>query len=384
MKQKPLKGVRILDLTRLLPGPMCTLHLADMGAEVIKMEDTSVGDYARFIPPIQNKNSFFFNAVNRNKRSVAIDYTNEQGRAIVLKLIETADVLVESFRPGVMKKLNLDYETVKSINPRLIYCSITGYGQTGPYSHKAGHDINFCAYAGVLNIKNKTPSISNFQLGDIVGGTLNAAMAILAALVQQKVSGEGQYLDVSMLDGLLAHNTTSLAQIENDETNFLTGILPCYSIFETADNKYIALGALEFKFWERFCNAINRHDLIKHHMVVESEAEWVFKELADFFRSNTRDYWDEKFKHLDCCVSPILSLKEAMNNEQVIARQMVKISTTEEGEVTQFALPIKSSGFDFTIENQAPQLGEHTIQLLQEMGLSELDIKKLKQNQVIL
>jgi alpha-methylacyl-CoA racemase len=264
--KKPLSGIKILDLTRLLPGPMCTLHLADMGADVIKIEDTVAGDYARFIPPMQHKNSFFFNSVNRNKKSVAIDYTKEKGRELFLKFVETADVLVESFRPGLMAKFGLDYNTLKKINPRLIYCSITGYGQTGPYSDKAGHDINFCAYAGVLHKKNEKPSIPNFQIGDSIGGTLNAAMGILAALVQQKMTGEGQYIDVAMMDGVLAHATTSLAQINNGEHGFLTGALPCYAIYETSDNKYMALGALEFKFWERFCKTINRTDLVEHHL----------------------------------------------------------------------------------------------------------------------
>lgn len=174
MKKKPLSGIKILDLTRLLPGPMCTLHLADMGADVLKIEELFIGDYARLIPPMQNKNSTFFNAVNRNKRSIAIDLSKEEGRNIFIKLAETADIIVESFRPGVVNKLGLDYETLKKNNPKLIYCSITGYGQTGPYRDKAGHDINFCAYSGVLDREGEFPFIPNFQIGDIVGGTLNA------------------------------------------------------------------------------------------------------------------------------------------------------------------------------------------------------------------
>lgn len=385
MKQKPLKGIKILDLTRLLPGPMCTLHLADMGAEVLKIEDTAVGDYARVIPPIQNKNSFFFNAVNRNKRSVAIDFTKDEGRKLFFKLAETTDVVVESFRPGVVKKMGIEYDSLKALNPRLVYCSITGYGQTGPYKDMAGHDLNFCAYAGILDRQGQTPFIPNFQTADIAGGALNAAMGILAALVQQKMTGEGQYIDVSMLDGILAHTTPALAQIDFSEKNFLTGTLPCYAVYETADNKYMALGALEFKFWERFCKAVERVDLIPFHMVTDEAAESIFAEVAAIFKSNTREHWTDKLKDSDCCASPVLSLKEAINNEQVQARNMVvKENHPQEGRVRQFSLPIKFSGFQFDVEQPAPQLGEHTEAELLKIGCSESEIQELRKNKIIL
>lgn len=385
MKKKPLTGIKILDLTRLLPGPMCTLHLADMGADVLKIEETSVGDYARFIPPMQNKNSFFFNAVNRNKRSVAIDLTKEEGRNIFYKLSETANVVIESFRPGVVNKLGIDYETLKKINPKLIYCSITGYGQTGPYRDKAGHDINYCAYTGVLDRKGEFPFIPNFQIADIVGGALNAAMGILAALVQQKMTGEGQYIDVSMMDGILAHSTTALAQVDNGEQSFLTGTLPCYSIYETSDKKFMALGALEFKFWERFCMAVDRSDLVSNHMVNGTEAKKVFNEVATIFKSNTRQHWTDIFKDIDCCLSPVLSLKESLNNEQVKARNMVEIKKyPDEGDVVQFTLPLKFSSFEFEVETQAPLLGEHTEQELLGIGYSKKEIGQLRSDKIIL
>lgn len=403
MKKKPLTGVKILDLTRLLPGPMCTLHLADMGADVIKIEELSVGDYARLMPPMQNKNSVFFHAVNRNKRSVAIDLTKEEGRLLFLKLAETADIIVESFRPGVVNKLGIDYETLKKNNPKLIYCSITGYGQTGPYRDKAGHDINYCAYTGVLDRSKKkfnsnpspngegnqrgevTSFIPNFQIADIVGGSLNAAMGILAALVQQKTTGEGQYIDVSIMDGILAHATTALAQVDHGEHGFLTGALPCYSIYETSDKKFMALGALEFKFWERFCKAIDRADLVIFHMVAEEQAQKVFIEVSTIFESNTQQFWTERFKDIDCCVSPILSLKESLDNEQVKARNMILIKKyPDAGEVLQFGLPLKFSSFEFEVEMPAPQLGEHTEQELLAIGYSEIEIKKLREIKIIL
>ncbi|MES2141159.1 MAG: CaiB/BaiF CoA-transferase family protein [Bacteroidota bacterium] len=385
MKNKPLTGVKILDLTRLLPGPMCTLHLADMGADVLKIEELSIGDYSRLMPPMQNKNSVFFHAVNRNKRSIAIDLTKEEGRLLFLKLSETADIIVESFRPGVVNKLGIDYETLKKNNPKLIYCSITGYGQTGPYRDKAGHDINYCAYTGVLDRKEEQPFIPNFQIADVVGGSLNAAMGILAALVQQKTTGEGQYIDVSIMDGILAHATTALAQVDHGEHGFLTGALPCYSIYETSDKKFMALGALEFKFWERFCKAIDRPDLVIFHMVAEEQAQKVFIEVSTIFESNTQQFWTEKFKDIDCCVSPILSLKEALNNEQVQARNMVTVKNhPQEGDVLQFSLPLKFSSFQFEVEQSAPELGEHTEAELQKIGCSESEIKELRKNKIIL
>lgn len=404
MKKKPLSGIKILDLTRLLPGPMCTLHLADMGADVLKIEELSIGDYARLMPPMQNKNSVFFHAVNRNKRSIAIDLTREEGRLLFFKLSETADIIVESFRPGVVNKLGIDYETLKKNNPKLIYCSITGYGQTGPYRDKAGHDINYCAYTGVLDRGRKPnlshslipspngegaggevqPFIPNFQIADVVGGSLNAAMGILAALVQQKMTGEGQYIDVSIMDGILAHATTALAQVDHGEHGFLTGALPCYSIYETSDKKFMALGALEFKFWERFCKAIDRADLVIFHMVAEEQAQKVFTEVSTIFESNTQQFWTEKFKDIDCCVSPILSLKEALNNEQVQARNMIQIKNYhDEGEVLQFGLPLKFSSFQFEVEMPAPLLGEHTEAELQKIGCSESEIKELRKNKII-
>ena len=370
-----------MDLTRLLPGPMCTLHLADMGADVVKIEEIAVGDYARIIPPLQNKNSIFFNAINRNKRSVAIDLTKEDGRKIFSKLSENADVIIESFRPGIVNKLGIDYNTLKKNNPKLIYCSITGYGQTGPYRDKAGHDINYCSYAGILDGKG----IPNFQIADIVGGSLNAAMGILAALVQQKMTGEGQYIDVAMMDGVLAHTATALAMVNHGEQGFLTGALPCYNIYETSDNKFMALVALEFKFWERFCTAVTRNDLVFKHMVTDTEAEKVFSEVAAIFKSNTRDYWTDKLKDVDCCASPVLSLKESLSGEQVKARNMVKVhNNSDEGEVTQFALPLKFSSFDFEIETPAPILGQHTVQELLLAGYSKAEIEQLRSNKIIL
>ena len=210
-------------------------------------------------------------------------------------------------------------------------------------------------------------------------------MGILAAIVQQKMTGEGQYIDVSIMDGILAHTTTALAQVNNNGISFLNGSLPCYSVYETSDNKFIALGALEFKFWERFCKAVDREDLISFYMTSESVAKKTYAEVAAIFKTNTRQYWEDKFKDIDCCVSPVLSLKEAMNNEQVKARNMVEIKNyPDEGEVIQFGLPLKFSSFEFEVEIPAPLLGEHTEQELLTIGYSKTEIEQLQKDKIIL
>ncbi|MFH1320275.1 MAG: CaiB/BaiF CoA-transferase family protein [Bacteroidota bacterium] len=408
MNPKPLHGIKILDLTRLLPGPICTLHLADMGANVMKIEDVKMGDYARFVPPLQKKNSAFFLAVNRNKRSLTLDLSKKEGRELFIKLSETADVIVESFRPGVVKKLGIDYETIKKVNPKIIYCSITGYGQTGPYKDKAGHDLNYCSYAGIIKketvypegvpcragggrgTKDHKPSIPNFQIADIVGGSLNAVMGILAAIVQQKTTGEGQYIDVSIFDGILAHSATALSHlksIENiglDTSEMLSGALHCYNIYETKDSRHIVIAALEFKFWQRFCEAVERDDLVSMHMVMGEESEKVFRELETLFKTKTLAKWIEHFKDVDCCISPVLSLEEATKNEHVRARNIV---ITEEhpveGNVIQFGLPLKFSNFEFEVEKHAPQHGEHTEEVLVELGYSTSEIEELRKENII-
>ncbi|MBI2968547.1 MAG: CoA transferase [Bacteroidetes bacterium] len=378
MLQNPLTGITILDLTRLLPGPLCTLHLADLGADVIKVEDTGLGDYARFAPPLQKTTSSFFLALNRNKRSIAIDLTKENGKKIFMKLSETADVIVESFRPGVVKKLGIDYEAAKKVNPEIIYCSITGYGQTGPYRDKAGHDLNFISMAGIL--KSEIPSIPNFQIADITGGALNAAMGILAALYQKKNTDKGQYIDVSILDGLLANNVTAVSDLSGKDFpgGMLTGSLPCYNIYETADGRYMAIAAIEFKFWKIFCETVGREDLLSHHLVSGGEAEKVKTELENIFRTKTLSGWTERFKNVDCCVSPVLTLPETAKNEQVMARNMViSEEHPSEGTVTQFNIPVKFSGFERDTSRPAPMHGEHTFEILTTLGYSQQEIDNL-------
>ena len=393
MSAQPLEGIKILDLSRLLPGPLCTLHLADLGANVIKIEEPGTGDYARAIPPLTKNISTFFLTVNRNKRSMTLDLRADEGREVFLKLVDEAQVVVESFRPGVLAKLNLSYEILKRRNPGIILCSITGYGQTGPYKAKAGHDLNYQAYAGILRpspTEGGKPIIPNFQIGDIVGGTQNAVMAILAAIISQKSTGIGQHLDVSMLDGLIAQNVVALAQKDSleslgmDTADMLNGLLHCYNLYKAKDGKYISLGALEFKFWKVFCTAVNRDDLVHKHMVMGEESVQVFRELDTLFAAKTRDEWVAELAGVDCCIAPVNSIEEALRDPQVQERELVKnMEHSEEGTVTYFGLPVKSTAFESPRDEQAPLLGEHTDDLLQGLGYDDKMVQKLRELGVI-
>jgi len=255
----PLAGIRILDLTRLLPGPVATLHLADFGADVIKIEDPQVGDYARTLGTGQGSDSAYFRMINRNKRGLQLDLKQPEGVAVFLRLAETADVVVESFRPGVMDKLGVGYAAVAAVNPKIAYCSISGYGQDGPYRDLAGHDINYLGYAGVLDqigSEGGDPALPNFQIADLLGGALTAAMGILAVVLEAQRSGRGRYIDVAMTDSVLAHTYFSMLRL-NDAghslprgSDLLSGGLPCYAAYRCADGRHMAVGALEGKFWK--------------------------------------------------------------------------------------------------------------------------------------
>ncbi|MEH0155733.1 CoA transferase [Limibacter armeniacum] len=377
MQDKPLSGIRVLDLTWLLPGPLCTLHLADMGADVIKVEAPLRGDYARLSPPFQKNNSSLFLAINRNKRSITLDLKSESGKEAFQALCCTSDVIVEGFRPGTMKKLGLDYASVKAIKPDIIYCSITGFGQDGPYAEMAGHDLNFCAYSGLLQPNEDVkPAVLPFQVADIVGGTQTAAMGILAAIIQKLRTGEGQYLDVSMMDGVMSHQAINLTQVKSEQQNqafvvdLLSGNHPCYAIYETADGKYLALAAIELKFWQRFCECINRDEWINQHPASGKKAKEITDELKLLFLSKSQEEWLLQFEGIDCCLSPVLTMNGALEIPQIKARKMVcEHSHPIEGQVIQFSFPIKSSAFEFEVYRPAPQLGEHTAEILNELNI---------------
>lgn len=395
--KKPLSGIRIIDFTKLLPGPMCTLHLADMGAEVIRIEDVASangGDMTRELPPgVTNRRAPMFLPLNRNKKSVALDLRTEAGLQALKDLCATADVLVEGFRPGVAKKLGFDYDTIKKIQPAIVYCSISGYGQDGPMALMGGHDINYQALSGVLEqtaLKNGQPIPGGFQAADLAGGSLTAAMSICAALVDAKLNQQGRYLDVSMTDSLLSLTLMNLAawkmagQPPKPGTTTLTGGIAAYQTYPTADGRWLAVGAIEFKFWKNFCETINRTDLLaKGHLYGQSSDE-VIADIAGVIKTKTLSEWIDVFKDVDACVTPVLNIKEAAEQALMKDRGMVIDSVDDLGHAyTQFAFPVKMSSYDFELERQAPELGADTIELLKQLGYSEEGLAQLKSAGVI-
>lgn len=374
----PLAGIRVLDLTRLLPGPVATLHLADLGAEVIKIEDPQVGDYARTLGTGTGEDSAYFRMINRNKQGLKLDLKKPEGVEIFLRLARAADVIVESFRPGVVDKLGIGYATVAALNPKIAYCSISGYGQDGPYRDLAGHDINYLGYAGVLEqigVEGSQPAIPNFQIADLLGGALTGVMGILAAVVEAQRTGKGRYIDVSMTDSVLAHTYFAMLRL-NDAghsaargTDLLSGGLPCYATYRCADGKYMAVGALEGKFWQSCCAVLERPDWVKRQWDGVLRAE-----MASLFAARRRDEWAALFAAVDCCVTPILSPEEALTNAQISARGMV----VEVDGLTQFAPPLKLSEHEFTIRQPAPKAGEHNQAILAGAGYSPDEITRLQ------
>ena len=374
----PLAGIRILDLTRLLPGPVATLHLADLGADVIKIEDPQVGDYARTLGTGQGADSAYFRMINRNKRGLLLDLKKPEGVEVFLRLAETADVIVESFRPGVVDKLGVGYAAVTAVNPKIAYCSISGYGQDGPYKDLAGHDINYLGYAGVLDQIGREggdPALPNFQIADLLGGALTAAMGILAVVLEAQRSGRGRYIDVAMTDSVLAHTYFSMLRL-NDAghslprgSDLLSGGLPCYAAYRCADGRYMAVGALEGKFWKTCCALLGQP--------AWSERQWdagLRSEVAALFATRTRDDWAKLFAAVDCCVTPVLTPEEAVDDAQITARGMV---LRDDG-LTQFAPPLKLSDHEFTIRQAAPKAGEHSAEILRAAGYSDTQIDRLQ------
>ena len=373
----PLAGLRVLDLTRLLPGPVCTLYLADLGADVVKVEDTGAGDYARNLGNAPGSVSAFFLAVNRNKRSVAIDLKDPRGRDAFLALAARADVVVESFRPGVVTALGIGYDTVATANARIVYASISGYGQTGPRAAAAGHDINYLAYAGVLDqtgTRGGPPALCNLQIADLLGGAASAAIGILAALVGAQRSGQGRYVDVAMADAALAHNVFALHALEQwgrtlpRGEDLLTGGVPCYGVYPTQDGRWLAVGALEEKFWRRLCAVVGRPDLVAGQHAIGAEGERVRHELSAIFAGAPLARWVEAFAPADCCVTPVNTLDEALEDPQFAARGMV---VARPDGSRQYAPPFQMSRHAFSVARAAPAQGQHGPEVLREAGLDD-------------
>jgi crotonobetainyl-CoA:carnitine CoA-transferase CaiB-like acyl-CoA transferase len=384
----PLAGVRVLDLTRLLPGNYCTLLLADLGADVIKVEEPGKGDYIRWSPPEVDGQSAAHRAVNRGKRSITLNLKAPDGPALLHRMAERTDVLVESFRPGVMDRLGAGYESLAARNPALVYCAITGYGQDGPYRDLAGHDINYLGYAGVLSLSGPVgsePRLAGVQIADIGGGAMLGAVGILSALLEQRATGRGGFVDVSMMDGAVSwlsmHLGTHLAGFDASVIRGLTGDLACYRVYRAGDAKYLAVGALENQFWKALCETLDCEDLIPEQYGPPERQREMAARLQEIFDTRSRDEWVKLFRDVPACVGPVNDLNEAMADPQVQHRGMI---AEVEGRTVGPGAPIKlvESGEGPrapTNLRPAPGLGEHTEEVLGDLlGMERGEIDSLR------
>lgn len=391
---QPLNGIRILDLSRLLPGAYASQMMADFGADVIKVEEPGSGDYGRIMPPQgPGGMSLYFTAINRNKRSITLNLKSEEGRTIFLRLMRHADVVLESFRPGVMERLGLGYEQLKEVQPGIIYCAISGYGQDGPYRLRAGHDLNYAGYAGLLHYNRGShgePAMPPTQLGDLAGGSYMAVIGILAAVVGRAQTGEGRKIDVSMTEGvmsllpLFASAYLNTGKAPRPGHSALDGGLPGYNIYEAKDGKHVTLAALEPKFWQTFCTHIGHLELLPFHMPVgPGEREEAMEILRAIFKTKTRDEWVAELAEIDACVGPVYDIDEALNDQHAQARgATVTGGSAEETFQTLRSFP-RMSGVEDEQRYAPPEMGEHSEELLREAGYSEAEIAQFKTGGVI-
>jgi alpha-methylacyl-CoA racemase len=398
----PLEGIRVLDLSRLLPGGFCSLLLADFGAEVLKVEDTGMGDYIRWSPPYvegaeDSAKSALFLALNRNKRSIRIDLKHERGREVLLGLVREHDVVLESFRPGVLDRLGVGYERMREVNPGIVYCAISGYGQTGPKRDASGHDMNYLGLVGLLGLTGEhggPPVQAAGQIADLGGGALMAAFGILAALRERDGapgggggagtgSGAGQMVDVSMADGALswlamvAGAYFADGAVPHRGNLLLAGSVICYRPYECADG-WVTLGALEPKFWQAWCRGVGREELIEKQF--EAPGSEAHVQVVELFKARTREQWQQFAGEHDCCLEPILDLDEVLDSELVGAREMV-VNLDQPGVaggVRQLGIPVKLTRTPGAHNRlPGPVLGEHTEQVLAAAGYAPEEIAAL-------
>jgi crotonobetainyl-CoA:carnitine CoA-transferase CaiB-like acyl-CoA transferase len=394
----PLAGLKVLDLSRLLPGPYASLLLADMGADVLKVEDPQFGDYLRwrwpFASPAANDIGAIFLLLNRNKRSLTLNLKSATGQEIFKQLVLEADIVLESFRPGVMTRLGLGYEQLRQINPRLIYGAISGYGQDGPYKNRVGHDLNYIGYAGLLGQTGRAgeaPTIPGIQIADLAGGGLFSLVGMLAAIEGRHHTGQGRLVDMAMTDGVAGLMIYQAAALFNGEDlpargeGQLNGGLSEYNLYRTADDKYLTVGALEPKFFSRLCTILGMPEYDEVNASPAKVAQ-VKEMLAERFATKTRAEWLELLADDEVCVGPAYELAEIFNDPQLASRSLlVEAEQPRVGKVKQMGLPLKFDGLDpqAIVRQPAPAFGEHTTDIIQALGYTDMQVAELKSNGVI-
>lgn len=377
---RPLSGIRVLDLSRLIPGPFATLVLADLGAEVDKLEDTAGGDYLRHFPPQLAGQSVPFQLLNRGKRSAVLDLKRPEGRDALKRLIQTYDVVFEQFRPGVLDRLGLGHDALLAANSRLIICALTGYGQTGPLAHRAGHDLNYLARSGVLGAQGPAggaPQVPGFQMADVSGG-MWCVIGILAALAERSRTGKGQVLDIAMVDGLMGFATlavgaglTGTKHERGDDS--LTGGLSLYNTYLSKDGHPITLAALEPKFWIAFCRGVGMEPQMDALIPGHHQAALKSK-LAEIFRDKTREEWAAFAAEHDCMLEPMVETSAITEDAHLQARRLFFDLPSAHGPLPQFRTPVTPKDTAFA---PPPRQGEHTRAILREGGLSDEEIDAL-------
>lgn len=376
-----LSGVTVLDISRLLPGPYCSMILADHGARVIAVENKRFKDDAPFLVPLY-----------RNKEHVSLDLKTDQGKEIFFKLIQKADVLLEGFRPGATQRLGVDYESVKKVNPKIIYCSITGYGQTGPYRDRVGHDANFLGIAGVLDLvgeKDKPPCIPGVQIADIAGGSMNGTIGILLALFTREKTGRGQYVDISMTDGMtsLMHIPLLFYQFSGQmferSDNILSHRYAFYTTYETQDNQYLTIGAYEYRFWKILCEKLGFPEYAPLQYDEGRRME-IINRLKEKFKQKTLAQWENELSELDVCWSHVNNLEQVLEDKHLLQREMVvNIEDQHGNKVTTLGVPIKLSETPGSLRTPPTDFGKDTRDVLLELGYSADEIDTFIQTNVV-
>ena len=382
---KALEGIKVIDLSKWLPGQYCGMMLGDFGAEVIKIDDIAGDSTRQFIPQKEKDMSYWHLALNRNKKGMAIDLRTEAGRQILHKLMLTADVVLEGFRPGFMAKLGLDYATISKENPRLVYCSITGFGQTGKYKNKPAHDLNIVGLAGITSLDDVgSACVADVQVSAL-GGSMNAFSGILLALLARERMGRGQYVDVSLYNSALGMEATAVSSLWGCQE---TGAEPFgriahyYNIYKTKDGKYLTVGTIEPKFWQDLCRLIGREDLANRQLDF-AHGEELGQALAEIFLLKTQQEWLTLINERDFCVTPVCSLSEALNSELTSESGIIATRNEDIGVVKYLQPAIKLSATPGAIDRRAPRLGEHREEILSGLGYTSEEISKLKDDHII-